>query len=591
MYMPMPPRYAADQDYYPPLSTSSSPRSHSPPPASLQSRSRSPSAPSFLGVHRSSHAYLGADPGPYRAPTSIPLDDNFDAPTTEAPTEWAPLSARHGRDGHPEYDESVTGYQNYVVEMERMLEGQMESAARAQEAYRDRDRDRGRQRELPLPLPPPPHPRSQISPPPPSQGVRSPALEYTSNGKGSGGGGGRRASTSPALRRIDTTLSESAWGSSTRPGRRTHQHPYPHRRQHSPAPAPPPPPPMSPGRAAPQPENARQVSGKKGRIELVEQRVLEDSAARTISLWRERVAASSVGGSRCGDSAIDGSGGGGDNGRGRRDEERNEVGSHMHRRVPSGSVNGDPRLRRVVSDHAKYTGSVQGGGSRNGNGSAREKGGKAKKAAYERSEYMVSYQNAKDGVPKELFSPRSDAPGLPPLRDLRTPSSPTTNRTYDRAPSSPTLRRHAARKSLDRSEYMMAYPQTPPLTDSQASSGSPTGKHAHRTLSPAAALRSPLHGSFRDMHDALSPMAASDAASALRVTTTSSVEAILAACDPSLLHIAPVLHELGIKRVDHLRAVARLSEETRDREVKEQALRRGVSVVEWAIFLDKLQSL
>ncbi|KAI0647901.1 hypothetical protein C8Q79DRAFT_905941 [Trametes meyenii] len=548
----MPPRYGDDQDYYPPLSTSSSPRSRSPPPVSPP-RSRSPSAPSFLGVHRSSHAYLGADPGPYRAPTSIPLDDNFDAPTTEAPTEWAPLSARggaNGRDGHPEYDESVTGYQNYVVEMERMLEGQMESAARAQE--RTREAYRGRQR--------------LHEPPPSSRGVRS----------------GRKTSTSPALRRIDTTLSESARGSS-RPMRRTHPHQQQHQAQHTPAP------PMSPVRAAPQPENARQVSGKKGRIELVEQRVLEDSAARTISLWRERVAASSVGGSRCGDSAVDGGGGDG-GGQQRRDDERSEVGSHVHRRVPSGSVNGDPRLRRVVSDHARYAGSVQGTGSRNGNGSAREKG-KAGRASYERSEYMVSYQNTKDGVPKELFSPRSDAPGLPPLRDLRTPSSPTTNRTYDRAPSSPTLRRHAARKSLDRSEYMMTYPQTPPLTGSQASSGSPTGKHAHRALSPAAALRSPLHGSFRDMHDALSPIAGSEVASALRVTTTSSVEAILAACDPSLLHIAPVLQELGIKRVDHLRAVARLSEETRDREVKEQALRRGVSVVEWAIFLDKLQSL
>ena len=77
----------------------------------------------------------------------------------------------------------------------------------------------------------------------------------------------------------------------------------------------------------------------------------------------------------------------------------------------------------------------------------------------------------------------------------------------------------------------------------------------------------------------------------LRATSTSSVEIILSSCDPSLLHIAPILYELGIKRVDHLRAIARLSEETRDREVKEQARRRGVTVVEWAIFLDRLQSL
>lgn len=145
---------------------------------------------------------------------------------------------------------------------------------------------------------------------------------------------------------------------------------------------------------------------------------------------------------------------------------------------------------------------------------------------------------------------------------------------------------------------MISYPNTPPLTGSQASSGSPKpprGTHSPRSPASAlpAGLRSPLHGSFRDMRETLpqaQPLSPTDTGT-LKATTTSSVEAILAACDPSLLHIAPVLHELGIRRVDHLRAVARLSEETRDREVKEQALRRGVSVVEWAIFLDKLQTL
>ncbi len=115
----------------------------------------------------------------------------------------------------------------------------------------------------------------------------------------------------------------------------------------------------------------------------------------------------------------------------------------------------------------------------------------------------------------------------------------------------------------------MSYPQTPPLTGSQASSSSPApakGNHNHNGQ---------LHeeGSVR------------------RVPSTSSVEIILSSCDPSLLHIAPILYDLGIKRVDHLRAIARLSDDTRDREVKEEALKRGVTVVEWAIFLDKLQSL
>lgn len=76
-----------------------------------------------------------------------------------------------------------------------------------------------------------------------------------------------------------------------------------------------------------------------------------------------------------------------------------------------------------------------------------------------------------------------------------------------------------------------------------------------------------------------------------RATSTSSVELVLASCEPSLLHIAPILAELGIQRLEHLRAIAKLTAETRDREVKEQALKRGISVMEWAIFIDKLQSL
>lgn len=68
-------------------------------------------------------------------------------------------------------------------------------------------------------------------------------------------------------------------------------------------------------------------------------------------------------------------------------------------------------------------------------------------------------------------------------------------------------------------------------------------------------------------------------------------ENVLASCEPSLLHILPVLSNLGIVTEGHLRAVARLTEETRDREVKDEALRQGVTVMEWAILLDKLQAL
>jgi hypothetical protein len=53
----------------------------------------------------------------------------------------------------------------------------------------------------------------------------------------------------------------------------------------------------------------------------------------------------------------------------------------------------------------------------------------------------------------------------------------------------------------------------------------------------------------------------------------------------------PALLRVGIRTEEHLKAVAELSEDTRDREVREEVLRHGVTVVEWAILLDKLLSL
>lgn len=72
---------------------------------------------------------------------------------------------------------------------------------------------------------------------------------------------------------------------------------------------------------------------------------------------------------------------------------------------------------------------------------------------------------------------------------------------------------------------------------------------------------------------------------------SSTLELLLASCQPSLLHLTESLQELGIQREEHLRALAKMHEEIRDREVKEEALKKGVTVVEWAIFLDKLIAL
>ncbi|KAF9493513.1 hypothetical protein BDN71DRAFT_1090160 [Pleurotus eryngii] len=66
---------------------------------------------------------------------------------------------------------------------------------------------------------------------------------------------------------------------------------------------------------------------------------------------------------------------------------------------------------------------------------------------------------------------------------------------------------------------------------------------------------------------------------------------ILASCTPPLLHVAPILGSLGITSEEHLRAMVRLNEDTRDRIVRDEALRKGITVMEWAILLDRLREL
>ncbi len=83
----------------------------------------------------------------------------------------------------------------------------------------------------------------------------------------------------------------------------------------------------------------------------------------------------------------------------------------------------------------------------------------------------------------------------------------------------------------------------------------------------------------------------SDATSQTKVASSAQIESVLSSCQPSLLHLLPILEELGVRRSEHMMALARMREETRDREVKEEALKKGVTVVEWAILIDKLQTL
>ena len=72
---------------------------------------------------------------------------------------------------------------------------------------------------------------------------------------------------------------------------------------------------------------------------------------------------------------------------------------------------------------------------------------------------------------------------------------------------------------------------------------------------------------------------------------TSDFEKFLDGCNPSLVHVSGILKTLGIYKLEHLKAVARLSPEMRDREVKDVALRLGMTVVEWAILVDRIFQL
>lgn len=179
------------------------------------------------------------------------MDDEFDAASTDVITEFG------ARENRFSYQESVTGYQNYVNEMERMLSGQMDL--------------QGAIHRVSSPSPDP-------SPLPAHQGLR----RMTSHSFAS--------DLAKHTRPVVPGLSMS-------------------------------------GRAMP--VNARKVSGKRGHIELVEQKVMEDSPERTISLWRERVAQSSVGDLRYQD-----------------EEEHSEENSHVHRKVSSC----DPRTERSVTN-------------------------------------------------------------------------------------------------------------------------------------------------------------------------------------------------------------------------------------------------
>ncbi|PCH39806.1 hypothetical protein WOLCODRAFT_161881 [Wolfiporia cocos MD-104 SS10] len=416
--------------------------------------------------YRSRYSMYGSLQRPMQrppTPSSVSaLDTNFDAMTTEAPTDWGSGVDRRQGNG---YEESVSGYQNYVKEMERKI--------LVEDGYEPSDAQ------------------------PSASSVRQPTQNaYRSERSGGSRVEGSRRSVS----RAETPL------------------------------------------------NARIVSGRQGRMELVEHSVREEGPNRTISMWRERVADSSSG------------------------SDGNEDGSRN-------ASDSNASQRRVASDNSRLRRRAMtiGPGSLKGSGSGVSVPARGGKVSWERSEYMVAYQpSPRGGFPQPLYAqsenghmvPFPTATHEPEPAGLRSPQ------TMPHAPMSPiasSRRRSSVRSSLGRSEYLI----TPPRSGGSSGSSPSPKLFTQRQLSPVNRRSSNL----------------AETAAPSKVMLNSHVDLILASCDPPLNHLKPILFELGIERLEHLRAIAKLSEETRDREIKEEALRMGMTIVEWAILLDKIHSL
>ncbi|EAU86291.2 hypothetical protein CC1G_08015 [Coprinopsis cinerea okayama7 len=73
--------------------------------------------------------------------------------------------------------------------------------------------------------------------------------------------------------------------------------------------------------------------------------------------------------------------------------------------------------------------------------------------------------------------------------------------------------------------------------------------------------------------------------------SSAGLEEVLRTCRPPLVHLMPMLAQLGITTKEHLDAMATFDAETRDRELKEEALRIGITIMEWAALMNKLKHL
>lgn len=200
------------------------------------------------------------------------------------------------------------------------------------------------------------------------------------------------------------------------------------------------------------------------------------------------------------------------------------------------------------------------------------------------------------GITQHVYTPSEAAAMSPRPRRNSSLAKVDTRNTMSPAPASPRPRANSG-KSFERTErtevsgsincavqnaltslqYIINYLHTPPHSQESEKSSPKV-----RQTAPMSPLHAPPH---------VGAYIPNDDTGASRAATASPIDLILASCEPSLLHISPILTELGIFKMEHLRAIARLSEDTRERELKGPALKRGVTVMEWAILLDKILTL
>ncbi|KAF8074081.1 hypothetical protein FPV67DRAFT_786597 [Lyophyllum atratum] len=324
-------------------------------------------------------------------------------------------------------------------------------------------------------------------------------------------------------------------------------------------------------------------------FEIVDRRVLEDGPERTvtISTWREQVADEAdptadmevyyLGANDYAEAADGGSevGAGGDG-----VTSVSEADARRRRRSlpprPTEDAAGSNlgSIRTITDEQSKSSGptSVRHTATTSTSTTTRKSSGHTSHSHADRTKPSVSGSSSS---PSWTRTP----PRTPP-RNIRTPD-PSRYRSSSRSPSYQKLTNGTHGTDTRTSPA----PSSTPI------------RHSLDAIRPDRSSHTPLRSSTpnrmyaRHPTPSFHPTQSGSTISTIKSTSTIAFEQVLASCEPPLLHISPALAKLGIMNEGHLRAVARLSEETRDREVREEALRQGVTVMEWAILLDKLHEL